>query len=65
MDSGVGALENWAIFMEVICVSSLNETLQLNNLETRTTMNAKISAFVICVEAVVYLLLYNLHDYLL
>ena len=25
-------------------------------------MNAKISAFVICVEAIIYLLLYNLHD---
>ena len=26
-------------------------------------MNAKISVFLICVEAVMYLLLYNLHDY--
>ena len=25
-------------------------------------MNAKISALVICVEAIIYLLLYNLHD---
>ena len=25
-------------------------------------MNAKLSVFVICVEAIVYLLLYNLHD---
>ena len=25
-------------------------------------MNAKISAFVICVQAIIYLLLYNLHD---
>ena len=25
-------------------------------------MNANISAFVICVEAIVYLLLYNLHE---
>ena len=25
-------------------------------------MNAKISVFVICVEAVIYLLLFNLHD---
>ena len=25
-------------------------------------MNAKISEFVICVEAIIYLLLYNLHD---
>ena len=26
-------------------------------------MDAKISVFVICVEAIIYLLLYNLHDY--
>ena len=26
-------------------------------------MNAKISVFVICVEAIIYLLLNNLHDY--
>ena len=25
-------------------------------------MNAKVSVFVICVEAIIYLLLYNLHD---
>ena len=25
-------------------------------------MNAKISVFVICVEAIIYLLLYNLHE---
>ena len=31
-------------------------------LKTRTAMNAKISVFVICVEAIIYLLLYNLHD---
>ena len=34
----------------------------LNNLKTRAAMNAKISVFVICVEAITYLLLYNLHD---
>ena len=28
----------------------------------RTAMNAKISVLVICVEAIIYLLLYNLHD---
>ena len=26
-------------------------------------MNAKISVFFICVEAIIYLLLYNLHDF--
>ena len=32
-------------------------------LKTGTAMNAKISVFVICVEAITYLLLYNLHDF--
>ena len=39
----------------------INKTLRLNNLKTTTAMNAKISVFVICVEAIIYLLLYNLH----
>ena len=30
--------------------------------ETRTTMNAKISVLVTCVEVIIYLLLDNLHD---
>ena len=40
----------------------MNKTLRLNNLETRAAMNAKILLFVICVEAITYLSLYNLHD---
>ena len=28
-------------------------------------MNAKTSMFVVCIEAIIYLLLYNLHDLLL
>ena len=41
----------------------INKNLRLNNLKkTNTTMNAKISIFVICVEAIIYLLLHNLHD---
>ena len=40
----------------------INKTLQLNNLKTRSTMNAKILLCVICVEATIYLLLNNLHD---
>ena len=40
----------------------INKTLRLNNLKTRTTLNVKISVFVICVEAIIHLLLYNLHD---
>ena len=40
----------------------INKNLRLNNLKTRAAMNAKISVFVICVEAIMYLLLHNLHD---
>ena len=43
-------------------MSFLNQTSQLNNLKTRTAMNAKILLFVICVEAFTYFLLYNFHD---
>ena len=35
--------------------------LPLNNLKTRTVMNARISVFVTCVEAIIYLLQYDLH----
>ena len=40
----------------------INKTLRLDNLKTKTAMNAKVLVFVICVEAIKYLLLYNLHD---
>ena len=40
----------------------INKTFRLNNVRTRTAMNAKISVFVISVEAIIYLLLYDLHD---
>ena len=33
-----------------------------NNLKIRTSMNAKISVFVVCAKAILYLLWYNLHD---
>ena len=36
-----------------------NKTLLLNILKTRTVMNAKVSVFVICVKAIIYLLMYN------
>ena len=39
-----------------------NKTLLHNNFKTRTAINAKISVFVICVEAIIYLLLNNFHD---
>ena len=39
----------------------INKTVRLYNLKTRTAMNAEISVFVILVEAIIYLLLYNIH----
>ena len=40
----------------------ISKTLQLKNLKTRTAINAEISVFVICVDAIIHLLLYNLHE---
>ena len=34
-------------------------------LKTRIARNVKISVFIICVEVIILLLLYNLHDYTL
>ena len=36
----------------------INKTLGLNNLKTARAMNTKISVFVICAEAIIYLFLY-------
>ena len=38
------------------------QNLWLKYLKARTAMNAKTSLFVICIEAIIYLLLYNLYD---
>ena len=40
----------------------VNKILWFNNLKTRTAMEAKMLVFVICVEAILYFILYNLHD---
>ena len=40
----------------------INKILRLNNLKTRIARDPKISVFIICVEAIIYLLLYNLYD---
>ena len=40
----------------------MNKTLWLSNLKTRIAMNVKITVFVICVEVIIYWLLYNLHE---
>ena len=37
-------------------------SLRLNNLKTTTGLNAKVSVVVICLQAIIYLLLYNLYD---
>ena len=40
----------------------IKNSLWLNKLKTATGLNAKVSVVVICVEAIIYLLLHNLHD---
>ena len=37
--------------------------MRLNNLKARTAMHKETPVFVICGEAIIYLLLYNLHDF--
>ena len=52
-----------AFFLTVSIVFPVyDKTLRLNNLKIRATMNSKISVFVVCVEAIIYLSLCNLHD---
>ena len=53
------SLEIGLLLTVAIVFSVVNKTLRLNNLKTRTAMNVKISVFVNCVEAVIYLLLHN------
>ena len=45
-------------FYCLFCLQTKLYTLQLNKLKTRTAMNEKISMNVICVEAIIYLILY-------
>ena len=40
----------------------INKTLRLHNLKTRTVMNAKISVFLVCVEAIINFFVYHLHN---
>ena len=40
----------------------VNKRLRFNKLKAMAAMDARISLFVICVKAVIYLLQYNLHD---
>ena len=40
----------------------INKILRLNNSKTRTAVNAKVLVFINYIEAIIFLLLYNLHD---
>ena len=56
-------LKNSVLFSSFYCLFLfIIKNLRLNNLKTRIAVNAKISVFAICVEAIIYLLLYDLHD---
>ena len=49
------------VYFSTVSFLFTKKTLRLNNLKTRPATNAKISVFV-SVEAIIYLLSYNLHD---
>ena len=55
-------LKSSVLFKYLLSFLFINKTLKFDNLKIWTSMNAKVSVFVICVEATIYLLLYNLHD---
>ena len=56
-------LKSSLLFTSFYCLFCLqNKALRINNLKTRTAMNLKISVLVISIEAILHLLLYNLHD---
>ena len=55
-------MEMLTVFIIVFSVYKQNVTVQFFSVKTRTAMNMVISVLVICVETVIYLLLYKLHD---
>ena len=55
-------LKSSLLFNSLYCFLFINKTLRFNNLKTTRAVNAKISVLVIGAEAIIYLLLYNLHD---
>ena len=55
-------LKSSPLFNSFYCFFFINKTLGFNNLKIRTDMNAKISAFVIYMGAIIYLPLHNLHN---
>ena len=40
----------------------MNKASWLNDVKTRTAIDVNISVFVNCIKAIIYLLLYNLHE---
>ena len=57
-------LKSSLLFNTLYCIFCLRtNSLQLNNLETKKAMNAKLSGFAIYVKVTIYLFLYNLLDY--
>ena len=55
-------MEMLTVFIIVFSVYKQNVTVQFFSVKTRAAMNMVISVLVICVETVIYLLLYKLHD---
>ena len=55
-------LKSSPLFNSFYCLLFINKTLGFNNLKIKTDMNAKISAFVIYMGAIIHLPLYNLHN---
>ena len=56
-------LKSSLLFSSCIVFFFINKTLRLNNLKARPSMNTKTSVLVIGVKAIIYLLLYDLHDF--
>ena len=55
-------MEMLTVFIIVFSVYKQYVTVEFFSVKTRTAMNMVISVLVICVETVIYLLLYKLHD---
>ena len=55
-------MEMLTVFIIAFSVYKQNVTVQFCSVKTRTAMNMVIAVLVICVETIIYLLLYKLHD---
>ena len=55
-------LKSSELFNSSFCIFLFtNKSLKHNNIKTRTAMSARISVFVICIEAIIYFLLCKFH----